>query len=288
MRARFDIMLGSYPHTEAFKSGAVSSDHVAVNIAPVAAAPSAFRDVVTLQYDLAELSVPTFLIARSKNVPLVLLPADLFMRTKPPELIYDSSRGQLRPQNLQGKRIGVAYYTATTTIWMQCLLGNAGLDLRAVRWIALEGPLVEVFQDPPRVEKVAGKSLVELLRDGDVDAIVTTNPPGEPNFKAIEFDELDRRRVPSHPLMQSHHLLVAKSDIARRHPEAIREVWRMLLQARALALGPANPECPYGLGANCAHLDLVIDACFKLKLIERRPAVEELFAPIAASLPASI
>jgi 4,5-dihydroxyphthalate decarboxylase len=288
MKARFDVMLGNYPHTEALKSGAVSSDHVALNVAPITVAPSAFRDVVALRYDLAELSIPTFLIARSKSVPLVLLPADLFKRVKPPELIYEASRGLVRPADLQGKRIGVAYYTATTTIWMQCLLGNAGLDLRTVRWVALEGPHVADFQDPPHVERVVGKTLVELLRDGDADAIVTANPPPEPNFRAMEFDAPDHRRSLPYPLMQSHHLIVAKSDLTQRHPEAIREIWRMLLQSRALALGRGNTECPYGLSANRVHLDLVIDACFTLKLIEKRPAVEELFDPMVASLPSSV
>jgi 4,5-dihydroxyphthalate decarboxylase len=287
MSTSLEVMLGSYPHTDALKLGRIRSDEVALNIADVTTAPSAFRQVVALKYDIAELSVPTFLIARSKGVPLVLLPADLFKRAKPPELIYDSTRGLLRPQDFQGKRIGVVYYTATTTIWMQCLLGNAGVDLATIRWVAVEGPHVSSFQDPPNVERAEGKALAYLLRDGDVDAIVTANPMPESRFKSVEFEAVDDLSRYPFPMMQSHHMLVAKAGLTRERPEAVRDVWRMLLEARALALGHGNTQCPYGLDANREHLDLVIDACFKLKMIDQRLSVDELFDAVTAALPAS-
>jgi 4,5-dihydroxyphthalate decarboxylase len=281
-------MLGSYPHTEALKSGQVRGDKIALSIADVSSAPSAFRQVVGLKYDVAELSVPTFLIARSKNVPLVLLPADLFKRAKPPELIHDASRAALSAADLKGKRIGVGYYTATTSIWMQCLIGNAGVDPATIHWLATDGPLVGSFQDPPHVQRVAGKTLLQLLREGEVDAIVTASPPAEPQYKAVSFEAPAMQRVRPFPDMQSHHMIVCKSALTRECPDAVRELWRMLLEARANALGPGSTDFPYGLDANRAHLDAVIDACFNLRLINRRPAVDELFDGVTAALPASV
>lgn len=287
--AALEVMFGSYLHTEPLKAGDVRSDKLTLNIADVVSAPAAFRQVVALKYDVAELSVPTFLIARSKGVPLVLLPADLFNRAKPPELIYRSARGLLRPRDLQGKRIGVAYYTATTSIWMLTLLSNAGVNPAAIRWVAMEDSHVVGYQDPPNVERLAGKTLVDFLNSGEVDAIVTTASLAEPQFRGVSFEVSDGagQAEPLFPNLESHHMLVVKADVTRRHPEVIQEMWRMLLEARAIVLGPANTRFPYGLSANRAHLEVMIDACFRLNLIGKRPRVEELFDAVTIALPAS-
>ncbi len=281
-----DVMLGSYPHTEALKSGRVRSDSVVLNIADVTSAPSAFRQVLDLKYDIAELSVPTFLIARSKAVPLVMLPADLFKRAKPPELIYDAAKGRLSARDLKGKRVGVAYYTATTSIWMQCLIGNAGIDPATIHWIATEDPLVGGFPDPPNVHRATAKTLSELLQRGEVDAIVTVNPPPQPQFKAIAFRGCSP--IKPFPDMQSHHMLVCKASLIREQPEAVRDVWRMLLESRAIALGQGHTDLPYGLDANRSQLERVAEACFKLGMIDHRPMVDDLFDEVTAALPASV
>lgn len=283
-----EVMLGSYPHTDALKSGQVLSDKIILNIADVVSASSAFKRVVELKYDVAELSVPTFLIARSKGVPLSLLPADLFKRAKPPELIYDATRSALTAADLAGKRIGVAYYTATTSIWIQCLMGSAGVDLSAIQWVAVEPPLVDHFRDPDHVQRVANKTLLQMLQAGDVDAIVTTAPPTDAKHQAVSFAASEKQLPKLFPDMQSHHMLVCRSSVARERPQAVRELWRMLLEARSVALQPGNPDLPYGIEANRGHLDAVIDACFKLRLIDERPSVDQLFDQIALTLPATI
>jgi 4,5-dihydroxyphthalate decarboxylase len=282
-----EVMVGSYPHTAALKSGQVHSDKIVLNIADVASASSAFKRVVELKYDVAELSVPTFLIARSMGVPLSLLPADLFKRAKPPELIYDADRLALRAADLEGQRIGVAYYTATTSIWMQCLIGNAAVDPSTVQWVAIEPPLVDDFKDPDHVQRVSDKSLLKLLEEEYVDAIVTATPPTDPRYKAVSFSAFAKQAPKPFPDMQSHHMLVCRSSVARERPEAVRELWRMLLAARSAALQPGSPELPYGIEANRAHLDAAIDACFNLHLIGKRPSVDELFDDLAATLPPS-
>lgn len=279
-----EVMLGSYPHTAALKSGQVHSDTLVLNIADVPSASTAFKRVVELEFDVAELSVPTFLIARSMGVPLSLLPADLFKRAKPPELIYDANRLALRAADLEGKRIGVAYYTATTSIWIQCLMGNGGVDPRTVQWVAIEPPLVSGFKDPDHVRRLSGKSLQTLLEEEHVDAIVTATPPIDPRYKAVSFSASAKQTAMPFPDMQSHHMLVCRSSVMRERPEAVRELWRMLLEARSAALPPGSRELPYGIEANRIHLDAVISACFNLHLTGKRPSVDELFDDIAATL----
>ena len=189
--------------------------------------------------------------------------------------------------DLEGKRIGVAYYTATTSIWVQCLIGNAGVDPATIRWIVTDPPLVDRFRDPAHVRRAPTKTLLQLLQEGDVDAIVTASPPTDPKYGSVAFETSARDFPMSFPDMQSHHMLVCRSTLTRERPQAIREIWRMLLEARSIGVQPGSSDAPYGIDANRAHLDAVIAACFKLRLIDRRPAVDELFDDMAASLPAS-
>jgi 4,5-dihydroxyphthalate decarboxylase len=290
-RVTLNAMFGTYPHTEALKAGLTRSDGVALNIADVAAASTAFKRVVALEFDVAELSVVSFLIAKSRGAPLVLRPADRFSRAKPPALVYDASAGPKAPIDFQKCRIGVAYYIATTSVWMQVMLAGAGVDPASISWIAVEGPQDPAFRDPPNVERApSGAGLLDLLRSGAVDAIVTTAPPAELHFKAIDFPG-QRAATPVLDLpaaMQSHHMVVIKQEITQRQPDAVRELWRMMLEARELARQSGAEKLPaYGLAANRPHLETVIDVAHKLGIIPQRLTVDDLVDGVTAGLPAS-
>ncbi len=57
-------MMGDYPHTHALMTGAVKSPCVALDIAPVKVPSTAFARAVAMEFDISELSLVTFLMAR--------------------------------------------------------------------------------------------------------------------------------------------------------------------------------------------------------------------------------
>ncbi len=82
---RLPALLGDYPVTRALKRGEVRSPHVAFDFADVKVPSSAFKQVVRdLKFDIAELSIVTFLMAKAYRKPLVLLPAVLIGRFQHP------------------------------------------------------------------------------------------------------------------------------------------------------------------------------------------------------------
>ncbi|MDW8469859.1 MAG: hypothetical protein RML56_13695 [Burkholderiales bacterium] len=91
-------LVGDYPITRLFRARAP------LEFADVAVPHTAFKRVVRdLEFDLAELALVTFLLARAHGKPLRLLPAVLTARFQHPYLV--SARG-LRPRDLEGKRVG--------------------------------------------------------------------------------------------------------------------------------------------------------------------------------------
>ena len=107
-RVTLHALLGDYPVTKPLKSGALESPEIAFDFANVAKPSSAFKRVVRgLEFDVAELAIVTYLMAKAYGKPLVLLPALVLARFQHPYLVYNAERGALVPGDLKGRRIGI-------------------------------------------------------------------------------------------------------------------------------------------------------------------------------------
>jgi 4,5-dihydroxyphthalate decarboxylase len=100
-------LLGDYPTTHALRQGTLTSSTVPLVFADVAVPNRAFKRVVRdLEFDVAELALMTFLMARSRGVPLRLLPVVVFSRNPLPHLVCNRDRS-LEARDLPGLRVGV-------------------------------------------------------------------------------------------------------------------------------------------------------------------------------------
>src|SRR5438309_4126175 len=179
-------MLGNYPNTKALKSGAVRSDLVDFDFVEVKVANNLFKQVVRdAKYDVAELAIVTYLQAKAYGKPYVLVPAVVVSRGQHHTIAYNPDRGPLEPSDLNGKRVGVRAYTVTTGTWVRGILASDyGVDLSKVEWISFEDPHVAEYQDPPFVKRApAGKDMVQMLLDGELDAAVVGEKFPAPRLK---------------------------------------------------------------------------------------------------------
>ena len=91
-------LLGDYPATHALRHGRLTSRLVPLAFADVTVPNKAFKRVVRdLEFDVAEFALMTFLMARSRGVPLRLLPVVVFSRNPLPHLVCDRDRRRLAP-----------------------------------------------------------------------------------------------------------------------------------------------------------------------------------------------
>ena len=281
---RLRALLGDYPVTHALRSGALRSSSVELDFADVPRAAAGFKRVVrALEFDVAELAIVTFLMAKAYGKPLVLLPAVLVSRFQHPYLVYNVERGVLRPRDLAGKRIGIRSWTVTTVTWLRGMLAEQGVDPASVTWISFEEPHVAEFVDPPSVRSAPqGATLAGMLLAGDIDAAILAEPTDDPRLRPVFADpqaaaaEWQR----THGAVQINHMVVVKESLAREHPDAVREVWRLLVASkRAAGLPkPSAPDTePFGLEANRRNLEVAIDYVYRQGLIPRPFDVEALF-----------
>ena len=278
-------VLGNYPHTLALKRGEIASPSVRLDFVDVKPTHLAFKPMVReLKFDLCEMAIVTFLMAKAHGKPLALLPAVMLGRFQHHCMPYNAERGTLTPQSLAGRRVGVRAYSQTTGVWLRGILANDyGVDLDRVHWITFEDAHVAEYRDPPQIERASG-DLTAMLLAGEIDAaIFGAELPADarlesviPQPKAAAQDWYRKHRV-----TPVNHLVVVKTALVRSNPQAVAEGYRLLVAAKQAAPAPAGIDpAPYGIAANRPALELIVDYCLQQGMIPRRFSVDELFAEV--------
>ncbi|HEX5477656.1 MAG TPA: phosphate ABC transporter substrate-binding protein [Burkholderiales bacterium] len=276
---RLKTLLGDYPVTRALKSGEIAGGAIELEFADVKLPQSAFKRVVrNLEFDVAELALVTYLLAKAEGKPYRLLPAVLTARFQHPFLCYNAERGPLSPEKLEGKRVGQRSYSVTTATWLRGVLAeDHGVDLSKVRWVTFEEPHVAEFRDPPNVARVpAGKDMAGMLLSGELDAAILGELPKDPRLRSLIPDPEAAARAwcaRTGANIQINHMVVVRDSIASPLKNKIYESFVMSKKAAG------NPVTnPFGIEENRRNLEAAIDCVHRQGMIPRRFSVEELFA----------
>ena len=278
-------LIGTYPHTAPLKSGALRSDRFDLAFTEIVPVWDGFDGMIREdKYDLSEMAIVTYLIARAHGKELALLPAAMIGRFQHPFAITNAEKGALTPADLNGKRVGVRAMTTTTGVWLRGILANDyGVDLDSIDWVTFEEPHVAEYHDTSR-RAPPGRKSVDMLLDGELDAVLgesSTDPRirnlfGDPQAEA-------KRWHAKHKVVPINHLMVMRSADVRADPDTARAVWRLLSEGKRLAGPPADPDpVPFGIEANRNSLALIAEYAFQLGLIPQRVSVDEMFAETAA------
>jgi len=266
-------LLGDYPVTAALKNGGIAST-LPLQFADVKLPHQAFRRVVRdLEFDLAELAIVTFLLAKAHGKPYRLLPAVVTARFQHPYLACLAGK-DLSPEKLEGKTVGQRSYSVTTATWLRGILADDhGVDLSKIRWVTFEEPHVAEFRDPPNVERApAGKDMVQMLLAGELDAAIVGEIPKNEGIRPVFDDSASEAWRRRHGAIQINHMVAAKNTVDRGDSE---EFLSLLKKSREAA---GNPEMnPFGLEENRRNLEVAVDCVYRQGMIPRRYRVEELF-----------
>lgn len=284
---RLKTLLGEYPVTAALKSGRIRGELVEFDFADVKVPNTAFKRVVRgLEFDVAEIAIVTFLMAKAYGKPLTLLPAVLFGRFQHPYLV--STKG-LSPKDLEGRRVGIRSSSVTTVAWIRGILADDhGVDLGRVKWVTFEDAHVAEYRDPPGTERApTGKTPLGMLLEGEVDAAVLADPlPKDERLRSVipEPAAAARDWHRRQGALQINHMVAVRQGL---EPAMVREVFDLLSRSKKLSepdVKPAFDTSPFGLEANRRNLGVAIDYVHRQGLIPRRYAVDELFDDVTRAL----
>jgi 4,5-dihydroxyphthalate decarboxylase len=276
---RLKTLLGDHPGTAALKNGSIKSDLVEFDFAPYTPTNKGFKPMVReAAFDVSEMAIVTYLMAKSFEKPMVLLPDVVLARFQHGHALYNAKRAKLTPRDLNGRRVGIRSFTTTTGAWLRGILANDhGVDLDSIDWVTFEDAHVAEFTDTTR-RAGAGKQIIQMLLDGELDAVLgekSDHPDLRPLFADVAAEE--KGWFEKHKVVPINHMVVVSRTLSEQHPDVVREVHRMLA-----ASATAAPQ--FDRDAMRRSLELIIGYSAQQMLIPRAFSVDELFNDVTRTL----
>jgi 4,5-dihydroxyphthalate decarboxylase len=284
MTMRLRTLLGDHPCTAALKDGSVKSDLVTLDFAEYSPIHKGFKPMVREQaFDVSEMAIVTYLMAKSFGKPMVLLPNVVVARFQHAYALYHARSGTLTPRDLNGRRVGIRSFTTTTGAWLRGILAeDHDVDLDSIDWVTFEDAHVAEYRDSTK-RAPEGKEIIQMLLDGELDAVLgerSENPALKPLFPDVAAEQ--RSWFAKHDVVPINHLVVVSAALSNNHPEAMREVFRLLQRSAAAAPAAAVPK--FSAGEMRRSLEMIIGYTAQQGLIPRAFAVDELFDDLTRTL----
>ncbi len=280
---RLRILLGDHPHTAALKSGAITSDLVQLDFAVYTPTNKGFKPMVRDgAFDVAEMAIVTYLMAKSYNKPMVLLPDVMMARHQFGFAVTNPAARITGPKDLEGKRVGIRSFTTTTGAWLRGILASDyGVNLDAIEWITFEDPHVAEYVDST-TKAPAGKQIMQMLFDGELDAVLgekSDDPRVAQLFSDVAAEE--KAWLARHGVVPINHMVVVSQQLSDTRPDVVREVHHMLEASRAAAAGKS---LSFDADTMNRSLALITDYSAQQGLIPPRFSVDELFDDVTRAL----
>ena len=282
-----------YAHTEKLISGELAEPGLQLGWQEIEPIHRAFAPMAQRQaYGVSELAIATFLQAKAYGKPLLMLPIVLAARLQQGCLVFNKRhRPGLSVQDLAGARVGVRAYTQTTGMWLRGILDETyGLAPDAIRWTTFEGGHLQEYRDPAFVSRApAGKGMLQMLMDGELDAAIFGNDlPQHEDIAPVIADhaEADRRWQAAHGFVPINHVLTMPLAVAKADPERVRAVYRLFKLGKASVADPEalQRRLPDGADALRGPLATTLAFCERQVLLPRPVTVDELLADSLALL----
>ena len=284
---------------QALKDGTVSPAGFSLEFEEIPVLVKGFRRMVrSLEFDVSEMALTTYLTAREHGVAFTALPIFLVRGFHHGAIRYNTRSGIRDPKDLEGRRVGVNRgYTVTTGVWARGILASEyGVDLGRVTWVLSGDEHVASYVPPANVEPADG-DLAEMLINGAIDAVIgleVDHPDVAPLIP--DPDEAAIRALHDRAFYPINHLVVIKDEVLQRYPQVASAVFDAFTEAkqrfvaqlrdgavtdrvysRVLQTTGADP-LPYGVEPNRAMLEQLMEYARDQRILTRSVDIDEMFA----------
>jgi 4,5-dihydroxyphthalate decarboxylase len=307
-----DLKLRTVTRTQgnnrALKDGAVAPEGCSFDFEEIPVLVHGFRRMVrNLEFDVCEMALTTYLVAKTHGVRFTAVPAFLVRGFHHGAITIDTRHGITGPKDLEGRKVGVNRgYTVTTGVWARAILATEhGVDPDSITWMPSGDEHVAAYRPPANVVPIQpGRTLDEMLASDDLAAVIGAgidSPDARPLIHDPEnaaYTALQERGL--YPI---NHLVVIRDELLEQHPDLGRRVFdafarskqRYVEQLRADALqGPTRTDrmhqrvreltgwddpLPYGIEPNRQVLEELVRAAVDQKILDEAPRLQDVFTP---------
>jgi len=302
-----------YDHTRALADGRVKPDSLEIRFINISPPSQIFlRMLHDEEFDASEMSLSNYMIALGKGdrrfIAIPVFPSRVFRHSY---IWVHAQSGIDKPEDLKGKKVGIADYSMTALLFVRGLLQHQyGVAPHDIRWFRRRSEHVAIeIPAGIRIDNIGNnETLDSLIESGDLDAVAVTSPPraflrGSPLVRRLFADcraveAAYYRETKIFPIM---HMVVIRRALYEKDPSLAVRLTQGFQTAKELAfeayedglssLPWVNLDleyarqvlgcdvCPYGVKKNLPTLEAAALYSNEQGLTGRKFAVEELFAP---------
>jgi 4,5-dihydroxyphthalate decarboxylase len=248
---------------EPLMKGAVEAE--SIELVPTYSHPAEtfWRQLKFGEFEVAEMSMSSYLIARSQGADMIALPVFPSRRLFQTELSYHVDSGITRPEDLAGKRLGVAEYQQTAALWIRGILEHDfGVSQYKIHWYMERSEEMSHggatgFKPPPGISfnRIAqNKSLASTLLENELDAAHIASPwvlqanaldrssriGGKGDWSKVKALFPNRmaegaRFYKSHGFLPVNHAYIIRGDVHKAHPWVASSLYTGFVKAKEAA-----------------------------------------------------
>ena len=313
---------GGYDRIRPLQDGRAGVDGYSLDIRVMTPSAVVAASYASGELDIAEISTGSLAMRADQGIGgYVGIPAFVSMALRHDCIYVPGTGARRRPVDLNGARVGIGDFAGTSGIWLRGMLQDQfGVDLRSIQWVfgptdtpAPAAKAVAVGSGFTSVAAPEGRSLVDLLREGELDCIISLRVPKP--FAARDgllvrlFDDLpsvETSYVQSLGALPALHPLALKQSRADADPALPARLLAAFTRAKDLALAELrDTTCyhaalpmlvqlveraeatvgadffPYGLDRHRKGIEAFCRYCHEQGLTSRRIGVADLFPHFA-------
>lgn len=233
-----------------------------IEIVPTYSHPSEtfWRQLKFQEFDVAEMSMSSYLIARACGFDMVAIPAFPSRRLFQTELSYHVDSGIKTASDLAGKRVGVGEYQQTAALWTRGILEHDfGVSQFKIHWYMerteeLSHGGATGFTPPKGIsfQRIPpDKSMASMLVANEIDVASINSPwkgvptvvgryhkiTGSGDWSKVKFLFSDRmaegkRFFDKWGFLPVNHAYIIKGDVYRKHPWVAFNLYQAFVRAK--------------------------------------------------------
>ena len=265
------------------------------------------------EFDVAELSLSSYLMAKSRGMPFTAIPVFPRRLFSLSQMWVNADAGIQSPKDLIGKRVGLnSFQNTLATLSKGDLQNEFDVPWRQIHWILSKKEAIDFEpEEGVKIEQLPdGADIGSMLESGEISAMMTPHPPkpvlrGSKKIRRLFADPKaeDLRYFRKNGFFPIMHVVAFKDDVLKRYPEAAQSLFDAFEQAKKvcrefyadpnwswLAWGRqafeeeqkllGNDPWPYGLEKNRANLQRFVGYSRDQGLMSKEMPLEQLFLPL--------
>ncbi|HEY1374820.1 MAG TPA: PhnD/SsuA/transferrin family substrate-binding protein [Candidatus Binatia bacterium] len=250
-KIKLTLSCWDYDRTRALQDGRVEVEGVDLTYLPLRVEETFWRMLRYGEFDAAELSMGSYLMAREKGAPkLIAIPVFPSRAFRHSCIYINTKSGIKEPKDMAGRRVGVPEYQITMAIWARGILEHEyGVKSEQMKWLTggeeHPGRVDKVQHDLPKTLDIRPigpeKTLSAMLESGEIDAMISAHMPSPfvrrspsvarliPDFARIEKDYYRRTKI--FPIM---HTVALREDFYQKHPWVAQSLYKAFAESKQI------------------------------------------------------